>query len=111
MAFVGLVQDGDVEREIAVARYIMNPDGESCEFAIVVADAWQHKGIGLRLMQMLIEAARRRGFKRLEGEVLAENTVVQRRVRELGFEVLDQAAEPDVKRVTKSLFPGGRLSG
>ncbi len=106
MAFIALVRDGGREQEIAVARYIMNPDGESCEFAIVVADKWQHKGIGLHLMQLLIEAARRRGFKRMEGEVLTENTPIVHLVQELGFEVSPQAGEPDVKRVTKALFPG-----
>jgi acetyltransferase len=31
---------------VAVARYIRLPDGASCEFAIVVADAWQERGLG-----------------------------------------------------------------
>lgn len=55
------------------ARSIANPDGVSGEFAIVVADEWQHKGIGSRFMGVLIETAQRRGFKRMEGKMPTEN--------------------------------------
>ena len=40
------------------ARYITNPDGLSCEFAIVVDDEWQRAGLGRYLMTQLIEVAR-----------------------------------------------------
>ena len=56
-ALIATVNENGTEIEIGVARYAMNPDGESCEFALVVADAWQHRGIGSRLMQALMEAA------------------------------------------------------
>src|SRR4030042_6202703 len=36
------------EEEIGVARYVIDPDRANCEFAIVVADAWQKRGIGDR---------------------------------------------------------------
>ena len=44
------------EAQIAVARYAMNPDGESCEFALVVADDWHRKGIGARLVTLVGKA-------------------------------------------------------
>src|SRR3984893_17131469 len=31
---------------IGEARYALMPDGLSCEFALSVAEAWRHKGIG-----------------------------------------------------------------
>ncbi len=34
--------------EIGVCRYAVNPDGETCEFAIVVAEDWQHRGLARR---------------------------------------------------------------
>jgi len=34
------------DTELGVSRYVMNPDGESCEFALVLADEWQHRSIG-----------------------------------------------------------------
>jgi hypothetical protein len=46
MAFVATLDDDGSEKEIGVCRYAVNPDGESCEFAVVVADDWQGTGPG-----------------------------------------------------------------
>ena len=97
------MQELGAEVEIGVARYAMNPDGESCEFALVVADAWQHRGIGSRLMQALMEAARARGFQTMEGEVLASNQGMLALVRDLGFDVRTSPEDPGVKRVNRAL--------
>jgi acetyltransferase len=85
MAFVALAHQNGEETEIGVARYATNPDGESCEFAVVVADAWQGKGVARRLMGILIDAARNRGLKYMNGDFLAENTRMLRFVASLGF--------------------------
>ena len=53
-------QPGGEEVEVAVARYIVGEDGETCEFAIVVGDGWQRQRIATALMKLLIEAARER---------------------------------------------------
>ena len=39
LALIAVVTEDSHETEIAVARYVMNQDGRSCEFAIAVADA------------------------------------------------------------------------
>jgi acetyltransferase len=95
-------QDGK-ELEAAVARYAMNPDGESCEFAIVVADAWQTKGIGMRLMTMLMEAAKARGYRTMIGEVLADNVPMLRFMKKLGFSAHTLPESSEVYGVTKDL--------
>ncbi|MFL6622965.1 MAG: GNAT family N-acetyltransferase [Sulfurifustis sp.] len=87
LALVAIVEQDGREVEIAVTRYSMNPDGESCEFALVVADAWQRKGVGSRLLRVLIDAARARGFRVMEGQVLSQNTAMLALVRRLGFTV------------------------
>jgi acetyltransferase len=103
LALIATVQENGVEVEIGVTRYAMNPDGESCEFALVVADAWQHRGIGSRLMQALMEAARARGFQIMEGEVLGSNQGMLALVRDLGFSVRTSPDDPAVKRVSRAL--------
>jgi acetyltransferase len=80
------------EQIIAVARYIANPDHESAEFAIVVADAWQNRGVARKLMERLIAAAKTRGFVRLQGTVLRANPRMLRFTTALGFQALD---DPD----------------
>lgn len=103
MAFVAVVAEGGRETEVGVARYIANPDGESCEFALVIADGWQRKGLGRRMMEQLVDAARVRGLKSMVGHVLAENRGMLSLCRKLGFVVSDSGEGPMVKRVTLAL--------
>ncbi len=103
MALIAVTGQGDAEIEIAVGRYAINPDGESCEFALVVDDAWQHRGIGHRLMEALMEQARSRGLQRMEGQVLSDNREMLKLVRALGFAVSIDAEDPNVLQVVRRL--------
>jgi acetyltransferase len=98
MAFIALVEEGGKENEIGVARYATNPDGESCEFAIVVSDNWQGKGVARRLMGVLIDAARASGLKYMNGDFLAENTRMLRFVGSLGFVLSPHPEDSGLKR-------------
>jgi len=103
LAFIATVQQDGQETEVGVARYFANPDGASGEIALVVADEWQNKGIGTRLMDCLITAAMEKNFHSLEGEVLAENTKMLRLMRKLGFSERKNPEDPSVVVVTKPL--------
>lgn len=103
LALIATVPVDGRTTEIGVARFNPNPDRESAEFAIVVADEWQQRGIGTRLMGCLIDAAREKGFTRLEGEILAQNSRMLRFTGKLGFSVVDQPDDPAVIRVSKNL--------
>jgi acetyltransferase len=103
MAFVATVPEGGAETEVAVARYVANPDGESCEFALVVADDWQGRGLGRRLMEQLIAVARARGLRSMIGHVLAENRGMLALARKLGFVAGDSGEGPMVKRAVLAL--------
>ncbi|MCX7177842.1 MAG: bifunctional acetate--CoA ligase family protein/GNAT family N-acetyltransferase, partial [Proteobacteria bacterium] len=99
MAFVATVQQGEEDSEVGVARYATNPDGESCEFAIVVADAWQGKGLARRLIGVLIEAARTHGgLKYMYGEFLSENRRMIKFVTDVGFVLSPHPEDPGLKR-------------
>jgi acetyltransferase len=87
MALIAVVYVDGQETEIGVARYITNPDGKSCEFAIVIADDWQRQGIAHRLMQQLIETARTHALQIMEGDVLANNKEMLNLVSKLGFSI------------------------
>jgi len=80
---------------VGVSRYIANYDGESAEFAVVVTDTWQGRGIGRMLMERLIGSAKRRGLKRLEGVVLRANRGMLKFAEQLGFEVRENPDEPE----------------
>ena len=90
------------ETLIGVARYVLGKNNESAEFAIVVADAWQGRGIGSRLLAKLIEVARQRGVRRLYGDVLGTNRPMLEFVRKLGFK-LERHDDPTLTRATLEL--------
>lgn len=95
-AIVALAGTGDNEQQVGVARFHVNPGGFSANFAIVVSDAWQRKGIARRLKTTLIEEAKRRGIKRLRGMVLRENKAMLGLARSLGYSVREQTDEPGI---------------
>lgn len=85
MAFIATTRENGDEVEIGVARYVTNPDGESCEFAVTVADPWQRRGLGTGLMRALMERAVACGLRRMRGEILAANTGMTVLAERLGF--------------------------
>jgi acetyltransferase len=103
LALIAVLESPEKETELGVARYVMNPDGESCEFALVVADKWQHRGIGSNLMNALIEAARQRGIKRMEGEILAGNHNMLKLTENLGFSLHTNSDDPGIRDAVKLL--------
>jgi acetyltransferase len=103
MAFIATVTVEERESEIGVCRYITNPDAESCEYAIVVADEWQRRGLGRRMMVALIDVARGRGLREMIGHILAQNRGMLSLCAELGFSINDSPDGPDVKRVVLAL--------
>ena len=100
---VTIPSGGGAEEEIAVGQYAMNPGNESCEFAIVVADAWQAHGIATRLMQALMKHAAGRGIRRMEGFVMGSNAKMLEFTHFLGFEVRSSAKGPQIKVVSRPL--------
>ncbi|GAB3102970.1 bifunctional acetate--CoA ligase family protein/GNAT family N-acetyltransferase [Aestuariicella hydrocarbonica] len=103
MAFVAMVIHQQQETVVGVARYMTNPDGTSCEFALVVADDWHHKGIGSRLMLELIKVARQRGLTEMEGEILTENQGMLALMKKLGFTIRIQPDDLQLRRAVLRL--------
>ncbi len=85
MAFLAITEEDGEHVQQGVARYAINADEVSCEFAIVVSDEHQHQGIGKKLMLALINAARQHGLKTIEGSVLVENYKMLGLMKDLGF--------------------------
>ncbi len=103
MAFIATRERGGKEVQLGVARYVINPDRRSCEFALVVSDQWQHKGLAHRLMYHLMEVARNRGLESMDGEVLSNNTKMLELVKALGFQIGNDPDDPGIKQVSKGL--------
>jgi N-acetylglutamate synthase-like GNAT family acetyltransferase len=82
-AFVALSGSG-VKDEIGVARMSTLGDGRA-EFAVVVRDDWQHKGLGTLLTQRIIAAARSRGVRTLFSIDASDNYAMHEFSKNLGF--------------------------
>jgi acetyltransferase len=98
--------DETSEEQIGVVRYTTNLDQKSCEFALVVADAWQGRGIGHQMMQKLMEIARDRGLERMDGQVLSSNSRMLTLMKSLGFRIEHDPEDAAVKRVEIGLQQG-----
>ncbi len=85
------------------ARYYLQADGDTCEFAITVVDGWQGTGLASRLMRELIQGARARAVRRMEGFVLAGNHRMLRLAERLGFSVRTDPSDAAVKIVRLDL--------
>ncbi len=86
---------------MGVGRLVMDPDRETAEFAVIVADPYHGKGLGEKLIQEVVRIARDYGVKSLWGEVLAENVPMLGLMKKTGFNI--HPAEDNVRRVEKAL--------
>jgi acetyltransferase len=81
---------------VAVARYVACAEPMTCEFAVTVADAWQHRGIGRRMLRGVIGEARSHGYARMTGTILRSNEAMLGLASGLGFSVRPDPASLDV---------------
>jgi len=76
------------EEGIAVARSIREiDDPEIAEFAIVVADDWQGRGVGKLLTHVLAQEARRCGVRKWRALMLLDNERVRKLLESVGPEI------------------------
>ena len=98
----------DYDREIALVADLKNRDGthqilgvgrlikehgtDEAEFAVLISDPWQGKGLGSELLKLLVQIGRKEGLQRIIGHISAENTTMKRVSEEVGFSLrFDQA--------------------
>jgi acetyltransferase len=97
MALIAVKSEGNSEEQIAVARYMTLPDKKSCEFALVVSDQWQSRGLAHHLMPKLMDIARDRGLERMEGQVLSNNFRMLDLMESLNFQISNDPEDSGIK--------------
>jgi acetyltransferase len=104
IALVALCEaPGSQPVQIGVARCIAQGESGDAEFAVVVADDWQGKGVGKRLMYELMRAAHTLGVKCLWGDVLASNHRMLALMHMLGFAISAAPEDALLRKVVKPL--------
>lgn len=77
-------------RGLGIARYIRYADDpHGAEVAVTVVDEWQGRGLGTKLLSMLVDRARQEGIRHFAALVAAENAAVVGLLQEssVGFRV------------------------
>jgi acetyltransferase len=95
---------GGAPELLAVGRLARRPAHDDAEFALLVRDDWQRRGLGTELLRRIVDVARRERVARVTATMLPDNTAMMRIASGLGFEV---RCEPGDGEATAVL----RLSG
>ncbi len=100
IALIALANDGADDEEVGVARCVVDDAAAGrWDFAIVIADAWQRRGLGEALLGELVRAARDAGVRTLSSITLAENRGMVALARRLGFTVRRELGDATLLRV------------
>jgi acetyltransferase len=87
IALVAIQEIDGEEIMLGVARVILDVKQRHAEFAVIVSDACQGKGIGAELLSQCLTIAKGRGIESVMGLVLTENTQMLTLGRKLGFKI------------------------
>jgi acetyltransferase len=103
----------DYDREIALVADLRNRDGKheilgvgriikehgmnEAEFAILISDPWQGKGLGTELLKLLVQIGRKERLGRIIGHISPENITMKQVSEEAGFELSFDEAEGEWK--------------
>jgi acetyltransferase len=88
---------------LGVVRLHADGNHETGEYAILLRSDLKGHGLGWQLMRLIIDYARTEGLRRIEGQVLRENTVMLDMCKHLGFDVKSDPADSSLVLVTFSL--------
>jgi acetyltransferase len=105
VALVAVVTKDTGTAFVAVARLKRVPGTDQCEFAIVVADDWQRRGVGLRLLDKLVEVSRRAGIARVMGYTFSTNEAMKALARRAGFALRSDPSDASVTLLETDLSP------
>jgi acetyltransferase len=103
MALVATEPEGGADAILGVVRIIAEPDNVAAEFGVMVRSDQQGRGLGYALMRRIVDYARAKGLRRIQGHVLAENAAMLRLAKELGFAHSRSPGEEGVVRVALEL--------
>ena len=101
MAIVAELKESGRKKLIGIARLICNRESTSGEFAVLVHDAFQRKGLGYKLVDVIIGIAEEKGLERIFGEILSDNQKMLAVCAKLGFTT--EGADHETTRVSFAL--------
>jgi acetyltransferase len=84
---------------LAVGRLSRIPGLRTAEFALVVDDEWQRRGLGIELLRRLVQIAKAEKLTSITADILPDNLAMQHICKQLGFQVQRRPDDPIVSAV------------
>jgi acetyltransferase len=94
-------REGGEPRLVGVGRLVADPEHQVAEYAVLVSDAWQNRGLGGVLTDTCEEIARGWGLQRMEAQTTADNARMLALFKKRGYTV--EPDEEGLMKVTKEL--------
>ena len=85
-------------RIVAVGRLVRVPGTAEAEFALVVSDDWQNRGLGSAMAKQMLVVAEKEGMGALTATVASDNTRMQRMLEKMGFAIDTSRGDPYAAR-------------
>jgi len=84
---IALVAETDKRKIIGAMRIVLEPNGKSGEFAVLVGDQWQGLGLGSKLMDSIVDIGKEMDLEMIYGFVIANNPKMVNLCRKKGFRI------------------------
>ena len=84
---------------LGVGRLSRVHGANEAEFAILISDPWQGRGLGTELLERLVEIGRAEGLSRITADILGENRAMQDISRRLGFKLKRTMGDSSLRAV------------
>ena len=88
---------------LGVVRLHTDANHETGEYAILLRTDVKGRGLGWKLMELIVRYARAEGLKRVEGQILRDNSTMLKMCRELGFSVVADSRDTEMLTATLAL--------
>ncbi len=82
---------------IGVGRLIKVPGTRDAEFALIVGDKWQRRGLGSRLLSSLVQFGRDEHLDTIFAEILPDNLAMRNVSQLSGFQLVHRAGQDTVR--------------
>jgi acetyltransferase len=107
----------DYDREISIvaeyqgkimgmSRLMFDPGESKAEFSVVVTDGWQNKGLGLRLVEKIVDVGRKKKLDMVYATVIKDNSAMKHVARKLGFQI-EPTEDPQIDKLVLEFKSGG----
>ena len=104
IAIVAEVQEGKEKKLIGVGRLVADPNHDSVEYAVLVSDLWQSKGLGNSLTTYCVEIAKGWGLKQIVAQTTTDNKKMISVFEKQNFKI-NFNQKSDIVEVVKALNP------